>query len=246
MDQLDDGVGLVFNHPATIIIAGPTKCGKTHFVKKVFDYDMLYPKPARTVVAYSEWQPLYDEWHFKYPQIDFIKGYPEGLYDTFSSDTKNLLVLDDQMHDAGKRQELGDLFTQGSHHKNLSVVFIVQNIYDKGKSMRNANMNSGYLVLFPTLRDNDYFTHLGRQMYPNSIHIIGDALRSLRDEKPRSYLVIDLDAQQKGWTMMRSGIFPDEELVFFVPRNEVKTGPQYQFGGEGELDWRQLVTLQPL
>ena len=40
------------------------------------------------------------------------------------------------------------LFTKGSHHRNLTVIYIVQNVFDKGKYSRIISLNSNYhLVL---------------------------------------------------------------------------------------------------
>ena len=41
----------------------------------------------------------------------------------------NLIVIDDQMIEAGKDNRIVNLFTKGSHHRNLSVIYIVQNLF---------------------------------------------------------------------------------------------------------------------
>ena len=43
---------------------------------------------------------------------------------TIETDERNLVVLDDQMSEAGKLDETSKLFTQGSHHRNSTVVYI--------------------------------------------------------------------------------------------------------------------------
>jgi hypothetical protein len=61
---------------------------------------------------------------------------------------RNLIVLDDLMAQSGKDKRISDLFTKGSHHRNLSIVYIVQNIFHQGKEMRNISLNAHYIVLF--------------------------------------------------------------------------------------------------
>jgi hypothetical protein len=55
-----------------------------------------------------------------------------------------LLVLDDLMIDA-KSDYLEMLFTRGSHHYNISVVFVTQNIFSKDS--KTARNNAHYVVL---------------------------------------------------------------------------------------------------
>ena len=82
------------------------------------------------------------------PTIEFVKGIPTALeQDAYLGvDKRNLIVFDDQMIDAGKDQRIVNLFTRGSHHRNLSVIYIVQNVFHQGKG--SISLNSHYLVLF--------------------------------------------------------------------------------------------------
>ena len=59
-----------------------------------------------------------------------------------------------------------DLFTKGSHHKNISVIFIMQNIFHKGKSQRDIRLNTKYIVLYKNPRDRAQIQHLARQVHP--------------------------------------------------------------------------------
>ena len=61
---------------------------------------------------------------------------------TIELDERNLVVLDDQMSEAGKLEETSNLFTKWSHHRNITVVYVVQNVFDKGKVDRTISLNS--------------------------------------------------------------------------------------------------------
>jgi len=39
------------------------------------------------------------------------------------------MVIDDQMENAGGDKRIANLFTKGSHHRNLSVIYIVPNLF---------------------------------------------------------------------------------------------------------------------
>ena len=76
------------------------------------------------------------------PHVKFVKGFSDNFYDQFSAQRRNLLVVDDQMEEAGKSTERSSLFTKGSHHLNLTIVYLVQNIFDKGQAHRTVSLNS--------------------------------------------------------------------------------------------------------
>ena len=75
-------------------------------------------------------------------------------------------MFDDQMIDASKDKRIVSLFTRGSHHRNLSVVYIVQNLFHQGKGCRSISLNSHYLVLLKYPRDKLQILTLAKQMYP--------------------------------------------------------------------------------
>ena len=58
------------------------------------------------------------------PHIEF-KGIPTALeQDSYFDVNKwNLIVFDDQMIDASKDKRIVNLFTRGSHDRNLSVIY---------------------------------------------------------------------------------------------------------------------------
>ena len=74
--------------------------------------------------------------------------------------------VDDQMIDASKDKRIVNLFTRGTHHRNLSVIYSVKNLSHQGKGSRSISLNSHYLVLFKNPRDKLQIWTLAKQMYP--------------------------------------------------------------------------------
>lgn len=76
------------------------------------------------------------------------------------------------------------LFTRISHHLNISIVFIVQNLFLQGKQCRNISLNAQYIILMKNVRDKNQVTHLARQFAPNNVkkfvEIYNDATSSER------------------------------------------------------------------
>ena len=70
------------------------------------------------------------------------------------------------MIDASKDKRIVNLFNCGSHHRNLSVIYIVQDLFHQGKGNRSIGLNSHYLVLLKNSRDKLQILTLAYQMYP--------------------------------------------------------------------------------
>ena len=126
------------------------------------------PFPLERIVwCYSQWQPAYTQMLVAMPNIEFVKGIPRALEQDsyFDVNKRNLIVFDDQMIDASKDKRIVNLFTRSSHHRNLSVIYIVQNLFHQGKGSRSKSLNSHYLVLFKNPRDKLQTLTLAKQMY---------------------------------------------------------------------------------
>jgi len=128
-----------------------------------------------------------------------------------------LIFCDDQMLDVDVK--LAHAFTRGSHHRQNSVLLIVQNFFNKNKHMRTISLNAQYLVFFKLPRDVSQFTHLARQMFPDSLR---HALESYKNatQQPYSYLLLDLRCNQDVELRLRSNIFPSDRQVVpvYVPK----------------------------
>ena len=198
-----------WQHPFTCIVAGPTQSGKTEFVKRFIENlkDMVTPLPTKIVWSYGEWQPAYQPLLDK---VDFVQGLPNlPLY----SKEPLLVVIDDQMHGVDRR--ITSLFTKGSHHRNLSIVYIVQNLFDQQKEHRTISLNSHYLVIFKNPRDGSQIVHLAKEMYPGKTHYLRHAF-ALATQQPHGYLLIDLKQATPEGMRLRSHIFPGESQEVYV------------------------------
>ena len=61
-----------------------------------------------------------------------------------------------------------DLFTKCSHHRNIRVILINQNLFLQGRYFRNISLNAKYLVLVTNVRDKNRYIILARQVYPEN------------------------------------------------------------------------------
>jgi hypothetical protein len=137
----------------------------------------------------------------------------EGLCDMldFNAKETNLLVLDDLMLEVGNNSTIQELFTRGSHHRNLSVILVVHNLFHQGKWMRTLSLNSHYFVLFKNPRDIGQVRHLGAQLYPGSggSLFITEAYK-LATKEPHRYLLLDFKQDTTDDLRVLSHILPGE------------------------------------
>ena len=203
-----------FQHPFTSMIAGMTGSGKTAWVRSLLQQasETIHPPPERIVWCYSQWQPAYTEMLVAMPHIEFVKGIPKALEQDsyFTVNTRNLIVFDDQMIDASKDKRIVNLFTRGSHHRNLSVIYIVQNLFHQGKGSRSISLNSHYLVLFKNPRDKLQILTLAKQMYPGQTDFFLNQYEEAV-KRPFGYLLIDLKTTTQDNCRLRTNVLPSEE-----------------------------------
>ena len=199
-------------HPFTCTVAGPTQSGKTQFVVRLIKHanELITLPPENIVYCYGEFQPLFA----KLPGVEFHEGLPEVK--RFDGRRRELLIIDDLMNEAD--QNVCKLFTKLSHHRNVSVVFLTQNLFHKNPHVRTMNLNTHYLVLFKNPRDATQVATLARQMYPGKSKFVLEAFEDATKE-PYGYLLIDLKPETDEKYRLRTNIFPDDDRQYaYVPR----------------------------
>ena len=147
-------------HPFTLIVAGPSSCGKSTFVIRLLDCREQFCDVFTNIVwCHSE----NASHHLK--NVTFVKAVPDFEN---PENVPTLIVLDDLM-DSAYSTKVSQLFTKGWHHRNVSLVLITQNFFHQGPSSRDISLNSKYIVVFKNPRDKAQIVHLARQVYPENI-----------------------------------------------------------------------------
>ena len=169
-------------------------CGKTTFVKNLLQNHKIQIQPNidRVVWLYKRWQPLYSVIkRLVLPEVEFVRGIPSDLDDDdyFDPSINNLLILDDLFSEAGKDKRITDLFTEGSHHRSLSVISINQNLF--GNKDISQRRNSHFIILFKNPVDKLSVMTLARQMYPGHSEKFMTAFEKAT-KQPYGHLIVDL------------------------------------------------------
>ena len=213
-----------WKHPWTSIVCGPTGCGKTIFVKTFLKYlpEMADVSFERILFYYAEWQEAYRQLRFDSGQKKYIVEFREGLprAEDYSLDPHRpkLVIIDDLMRESSSGDVIVDLFTKGSHHKNLSVILISQNLFHQGRGQRDISLNANYIVVFKNPRDRAQIRHLARQVYPSDPKFLEEAYHDATS-RPHGYLLFDLKQSTADEFRFRTCIFPNDDAHYvYVPR----------------------------
>lgn len=202
---------MMFKHPFTCLVSGPTQSGKTYFTVQLLNNlcEMVRPTPTRVIWCHGQSQT-----GLKLPAfVELEEG--TSILDTIDGSEPTLLVLDDLMQEAAEDRRISNLFTKGSHHKDLSVIMLVQNMFHQGKFMRTISLNTHYMVLFKNPRDAGQIRHLGAQLFPGDLKFLACAYKQATS-RPHGYLVLDFTQETPDNLRVLSDILPGEEGYYYV------------------------------
>ena len=145
------------------------------------------------------------------PGIEF-NTVPETLEQDsyFDVNIRHLTVIDDQMIEAGSDNRVVNLFTKGSHHRNLSVIYIVQNLFHQGKGNQSISLNSHYLVLFKNPRVKLQILTPEKQMYTGQTAWFMKQYEYAR-QRPFGNLFVDLRPTPHDSCRLRTNVLAGEE-----------------------------------
>ena len=202
--------------PFTGVLAGPTGSGKTQFLYKLLRRRdrITDKKPIDVIYCYGAWQKEFEA----FPDITFHEGLIDVKNDISDDGEHRWLIVDDLMDEAGKSSNLLNTFTKYSHHKNISVWFVTQNLFHK--NLRSITINAHYIILFKNPRDQTVAMHLGRQLYPSNPLFLVEAYA---DATKDSYSNLFLDLKQTTPEFARVlGNFLSEDdaypLISYIPK----------------------------
>ena len=187
--------------------------GKTCFVKRILETlpKFINVKIQDLIWCYGVWQPHYET--LEQQGVRFVQGPIDS--EELSPQITHLVILDDLMDQTD--QKICQFFTRGCHHRNTSVIFIVQNLFHGHKDHRTISLNCQYMVLFKNPRDCRQIEYLANQIYPKQFK--GAMVNSYLDatKEPYGYLLVDLKQTTPACLRLRSKILDDFQVVY-IPK----------------------------
>ena len=208
--------------PFRLIVGGGSGSGKTTFLKNLLDQNHFSSPFDKVVYCYPNYLT---ELPVEFDQI--VEYYP-GLCDSnyFSNLPKNtLLIFDDMMNECGNSTDIMKLFSVIARKRNISVIFLVQNVYDNSKQFRNIRLNATGFVLFKFYAATDVTKRLLKDLGVQSL-VPQNLLDNIYSTK-FAYIFIDVHPERHSeFCTVRSNIFENNYTLFYkmeyvaIPKSE--------------------------
>ena len=206
--------------------AGPSNCGKSTFAVNLIRYrHILFNEDIRKIIIVTPYeQSIFNELKKteENNNVDIIYELPtyeeiEHFADKHKTEGL-ILLLDDVMEEMQTKLKLSRIFTKLCHHKHLTCILCVQNLFFQNDEYRNMSLNSSYLSLFSNPRDLRQISHLGSTMYPGHAAEFVDAFKKATKEA-YSYLFIDYKQKTRDFIRLRTNILPTdaEPMTIYMP-----------------------------
>ena len=183
---------------------------------------MFTETPVRIIYAYGSWQSKFTDMQKSIPHFELFNGVPsiQDLQSWATDGKHRVLVLDDVMNVVENDRDSVDLFTKHSHHMNISVFFIVQNLFSGGKYFRTISLQAHYFIIFRNRRDENSIHIFARQIFPlNTAYFLDSYTKATRDKY--SYILVYISPHSTPEFSPRSQILPGQLLSVFVPMNSL-------------------------
>lgn len=203
----------IFHNPASIVISGITQSGKTSFICRLLNnLRMFKTVPERIIYCYGVWQDKFD----KLSGVEFREGldFPADL-----GGKPSLLIVDDLMREAMDSKGTLDLVTRASHHKNITVIFLIQNIFHRGSSARDITLNAHYKIIMNNDQDLEQIRLMGRRCGLRDLFELAylDCMKT-----PYNYLLVDSSPHNKNKELkLKTNIFPGENQIIYLPQHAI-------------------------
>ena len=116
---------------------------------------------------------------------------PRQLTQWFGRTRGGVLVLDDLMEEGGQDKRVLDLFTKDSHHRNITVLYLTQDLFPPGKFSKTINRNAHYIVAFKNPRDQTGIRTILLQAFPDRWRQVLRLFKRVTS-RPFGYLMLDV------------------------------------------------------
>ena len=214
-------MGLKFIIPANIMIIGPSLSGKSTMM-----FDILLQKSTafdksmgRAYYCYGTFSEQYTKIKSQLgDDIEFISGIPtEDVVRKWASASEGLpiiLILDDLMEQISKSVTCQDLVTKITHHCEMALFILTQNMFQKGPIYRCVSLNTHYFIIMKSKRDQQQLLYFGRQVFPFKSNYLYESYLKATDSKQYGALRVDLHPASDSRLVLTSDFLSEHPTVY--------------------------------
>ena len=208
-----------WTHPSTTLLSGPSNSGKTHLLSKILqNKDKLFEGGIfQTILFYSHWQPIYNEWLSNGLIIHAHQGVPstaefKDLCGYYTLENGVGVIFDDLGSQILKNLEFfEDLFVVLSHHMKIAVFLVLHNLYERG--LRKISLNSTRIILTKSTRDSSQIQFFARQSFPRSKNFLPSVYKYICENQSYGYLVLDFSQNRSPYLKVTSNWFKHDSPI---------------------------------
>ena len=129
---------------------------------------------------------------------DLVQWFPQG---------QGIMVMDDLMDEGSQDKRVLDLFTKHSHHQNVTVLYLCQDMFPLGKYAKSISRNAHYIVAFKNPWDQLGVHNVLLQSFPTTWK---ESLNTFHQATAFGYLMLDLHPASSDETRLLSRLLKDE------------------------------------
>lgn len=203
-----------FQSNSNCMLVGFTQSGKTHLCAEIVKHrERLYTEKFDKVVwLYQHWQPTFEVLQ-ETDEVVFTKDFSKVQELAADSSERTLIILDDVIVQLLKNSiSILQLFLEGSHHCNNTIILQSQSLYVPG--CRLIQINTHYLVVFRLYRDISSIYKLAFQIDPRHTKTIFEIYNHAVNSRPYGTFVSCNHPKDNDLLRFRSSVFPWQSLSY--------------------------------
>ena len=203
-----------FKENFKIFVCGPSRCGKTVFIKDLLQNIPSITKQniSKVIYVYKVWQQIFEDMKLQ-GLVHFFLREEENIVEKIKklSFGEYSLVIFDDLINSKNLEEISDLFVVDGRHSNYSMIFTSQRMFVNNEYFRQISNNCDYIVVFKNPRNYSEIRTLAQQLTPMNLDLLEIYTKATKD--PFTYLLINLTQECNEDVKFLSHLFDYDHYV---------------------------------
>ena len=117
------------------------------------------------------------------------------------------------MDEGSSDKNVLDLFTKDSHHQQITVIYLCQDLFPSGKFAKTISRNAHYIIAFKNPRDQLGLRNLLQQSFPTQFREVLNTFRKVTNDWQFAYMLLELHPASRDDQHMLSHVLKDEGFM---------------------------------